>query len=93
MLFSSITFLYAFLPLTLALYFLVPRQWRNGVLLLASLVFYFFGEPIYVSLLLISSISDYIWSLLIEKHRGERKKMKAFLIASIVVNLGLLGFF
>lgn len=93
MLFSSITFLYAFLPLTLLLYFLSPRAWRNGVLLLASLVFYCFGEPVYVTLLLISSVSDYFWSLLIEKHRDSPGKMKAFLVSSLVINLGLLGFF
>ena len=93
MLFSSISFLYAFLPLTLLAYFIVPKRWRNGVLLLASLLFYFFGEPIYVVLLLLSSVSDYIWSLLIEKHRGEQKKMKVFLVFSIVINLAMLGFF
>lgn len=93
MLFSSITFLYAFLPLTLLAYFLVPRGWRNGVLLLASLVFYFFGEPVYVVLLLISSLSDYFWSLMIEKHRGNARRTKVYLVASIVINLGLLGFF
>lgn len=93
MLFSSITFLYGFLPLTLALYFLAPKSWRNGVLLAASLLFYFFGEPIYVSLLLISSISDFCWSLLIEKHRDQPKRTRFYLIASIVINLGLLGFF
>ncbi len=93
MLFSSITFLYAFLPLTLAAYFLAPKRWRNGVLLAASLFFYFFGEPVYVCLLLISSLNDYIWSLLIEKHRGQTRRMKVYLILSIVVNLGLLGFF
>ena len=93
MLFSSITFLYAFLPLTLLVYFLVPKSWRNGVLLLASLIFYFFGEPVYVVLLLISSLSDYFWSLCIEKHRGDQRRTKAYLIVSIVINLGLLGFF
>ena len=93
MLFSSITFLYGFLPLTLALYFLAPKSWRNGVLLAASLLFYFFGEPIYVSLLLISSINDFCWSLLIEKHRDQPKRTRFYLIASIVINLGLLGFF
>ena len=93
MLFSSITFLYGFLPLTLALYFLAPKSWRNGVLLAASLLFYFFGEPIYVSLLLISSINDFCWSLLIEKHRDQPKRTHFYLIASIVINLGLLGFF
>ena len=93
MLFSSITFLYAFLPLTLLAYFAAPKRLRNGVLLAASLIFYFFGEPVWVVLLLLSSVSDYAWSLLIEKHRETPKKAKVFLIASIVVNLGLLGFF
>ncbi len=92
MLFSSITFLYFFLPITMAIYFLCPKSWRNGVLLLASLVFYFFGEPVYVLLLLLSSVWDYLCSLGIEKHRGT-KKAKALLIASMVFNLGLLGFF
>ena len=93
MLFSSVTFLYAFLPLTLLAYFVAPKRWRNAVLLTASLIFYFFGEPVYVILLFISSINDYFWSLLIEKHRGRQRRMKAYLIASIAVNLGLLGFF
>lgn len=93
MLFSSVTFLYAFLPLTLLAYFAAPKRLRNGVLLAASLIFYFFGEPVWVVLLLLSSVSDYAWSLLIEKHRETPKKAKVFLIASIVVNLGLLGFF
>lgn len=93
MLFSSVSFLYGFLPVTIALYFLAPRSLRNVVLLLASLFFYFCGEPVYVVLLLISSISDYFWSLLIEKHRADRKRCKIYLIASIVINLGMLGFF
>ena len=93
MLFSSITFLYAFLPLTLLAYFLAPKSWRNGVLLVASLIFYFFGEPVYVLLLLLSSVSGYFWSLLIEKYRGNRPRAKACLVVSIVINLGLLGFF
>lgn len=93
MLFSSLTFLYAFLPLTLLCYFLVPKGLRNAVLLAASLVFYAFGEPVYVVLLLISSVSDFIWSLLIEKHRDRPGLAKGFLIGSLAVNLGLLGFF
>ena len=92
MLFSSISFLYIFLPLVLVLYFLVPRSWRNYVLLVSSLLFYFFGEPIYVSLLIISSLSDFFHSLYIEKHRGTRSA-KIALTTSIIVNLGMLGFF
>ena len=67
MLFSSVTFLYVFLPIVLLLYFLVPKRLKNHVLLLSSLVFYFFGEPVYTLLLLFSSLSDYAHSLLIEK--------------------------
>ncbi len=92
MLFSSISFLYVFLPLILVLYFLVPRRGKNYVLLIGSLFFYFVGEPIYVTLLLFSSVSDYFHSLYIESHRGTGGA-KIALISSIVINLGLLGFF
>lgn len=92
MLFSSITFLYAFMPVVLLAYFAVPRRFKNYVLLLSSLVFYFFGEPIYTLLLVFSSFSDYIHGLLIEKWRGTGKA-KAALISSIVINLAMLGFF
>lgn len=91
MLFSSISFLYLFLP-ALALYYIVPQKWRNYVLLAASLLFYFVGEPVYVLLLLFSSLSDYAHSLYIEKHRGT-KGAKWALISSIVINLGMLFFF
>ncbi len=93
MLFSSVTFLYAFLPIILLLYYLAPGvKAKNYVLLLGSLIFYFFGEPVYVLLLIFSSISDWLHSIYIEKHRGE-KKAKAALISSIVINLAMLGFF
>lgn len=92
MLFSGITFLYAFLPITLAAYFAVPKKAKNYVLLIASLFFYFFGEPVYTLLLVFSSVSDYLHSRYIEKHRGE-KKAKAALISSVIVNLAMLGFF
>ena len=57
-----ITFLYMFLPLTLLVYYIVPRKAKNAVLLIASLLFYFFGEPVYTVLLLFSSVSDFIFS-------------------------------
>ncbi len=91
MLFSSITFLYVFLPV-LVVYYLVPKNWRNHVLLIASLVFYFVGEPVYVLLLIVSSLSDFFHSLYIESHRGTKKARRA-LISSIAINLGMLGFF
>ena len=92
MVFSSATFLYAFLPLTLLIYFIAPKKARNAVLLVASLIFYAFGEPVYVILLLVSSVSDYLHSLYIENHRGMRSA-KVALISSVIINLGLLGFF
>ena len=92
MLFSSVSFLYLFLPAVLILYFSAPRKLKNTVLLISSLFFYFMGEPVYIVLLLFSSVSDYIHSLLIERYRGT-KKAKAFLISSIAINLLMLGMF
>ncbi len=92
MLFSSISFLYIFLPIAFILYFITPKKYRNYTLLILSIAFYFFGEPIYVVLLLISSISDYFHSLYIEKHRNT-KKAKLALTSSIIINLSMLFFF
>lgn len=92
MLFSSASFIYLFLPAVLLCYYAAPKQWKNGVLLFFSLLFYFFGERAYTMLLVISSVSDYLHSLFIESHRGKRAA-KIALISSIAVNLALLGFF
>jgi len=92
MLFSSITFLYAFLPAVLLLYFIVPFKLKNIVLLVFSLFFYFWGEPIYLFLMIGTSLSGYLHGLLIDKYRGTVKS-KAFLISSIVISLALLGVF
>lgn len=92
MLFSSISFLYYFLPIVLVAYFAVPYRWKNLVLLLSSLGFYFFGEPQYTIILIFSTIVDYSHSLVIEKKRGQ-PAAKAALISSIVLNLSILGFF
>lgn len=92
MVFSSVTFLYYFLPITLLIYYIAPRKLKNFVLLIASLIFYFAGEGVYTWLLLFSSLSDYLHSLLIEKYRGQ-KKSKYILISSIVINLAMLGYF
>ena len=92
MLFSSIAFLYVFLPLTLLIYYAVPRKAKNTVLLIASLLFYFYGEQKYTLLLVLSSVSDYLHGLYIESHRGT-KQAKYALISSIVINLGMLGIF
>lgn len=92
MVFSSIAFLYYFLPITLLIYICVPRGMRNAVLLVASLLFYFYGEPVYTVLLLVSSLSDYAHSLFIEANRGTGRA-KVALLSSVTINLGMLFFF
>jgi alginate O-acetyltransferase complex protein AlgI len=73
-------------------YFLVPRKSKNSFLLFLSLFFYFVGEPIYIFLMIFSSFSGYIHGLIIEKHRGGSAS-KAALISSVIIGIGLLGFF
>ncbi|MBQ6847088.1 MAG: MBOAT family protein [Oscillospiraceae bacterium] len=93
MLFSSIPFLYYFLPLVLILYFITPKFLRNSVLLLSSLVFYAWGEPKYVFLMAISILVGYVLGLLIEKYNQNKKLSRLFLILSIVFSLGSLAYF
>ena len=93
MIFSSLTFLFAYLPLTLAVYFLAPLRWRNLVLLLVSLFFYGWGEPVYIVIMFASILIDYIHGLLVEKYRENDKKARWFVGQSVVFNLLLLGFF
>lgn len=93
MIFSSLTFLFAYLPLTLAVYFLAPLRWRNLVLLLVSLFFYGWGEPVYITIMLLSIFIDYTHGILVEKYRANDKKARWFVGQSVVFNLLLLGFF
>ena len=91
MLFSSLIFLFLFLPLTLAGYYLLPgTKYKNIFLFLVSIFFYAWGEPIYILLLPISIIINYAFGLLI--NNGSNRK-KLCLIASIVFNVGLIVFF
>lgn len=93
MVFASLLFLYAFLPLNLALYFAWNNlTWRNWVLIVFSLFFYAWGEPIWLSLLLISTLVDYSIALLVERWRGTTKA-KLAVAGSLTVNLGLLAVF
>ena len=85
MLFSSIFFLFTFLPVLLIIYFAVPFKYKNYVLLAASLLFYAWGEPIYVFLMIFSIVFNWAMALDIEKERRIGKK--ATLIFTIVVNL------
>ena len=93
MVFSSLTFLFAYLPITLLLYFLVPLKWRNLVLLVESLFFYGWGEPVYITIMFVSILIDYTHGLLVEKYRDNDKKARWFVGQSVVFNLLLLGFF
>jgi len=93
MVFSSLVFLLRFLPLTLLFYFFAPGiRAKNIVLVAASLIFYAWGEPVWVILLVISSITDYVCGGLAGKYRSTGMG-KLFVIISLVLNLGLLGFF
>lgn len=91
--FSSLVFLFYFLPFTLLLYFGVPKKWRNLILLLVSLAFYGWGEPIYITLMIFSMMVDFIHGLFVEKYINEPHKAKWFVCSSMVINLGLLIFF
>ncbi len=92
MVFSSITFLFYFLPITLAIYYIVPNKFKNFILLLASFVFYFFGEPTYVLLMASSIVITYIFGRLIDKYM-ETVYSKIFLIVSLIISVGLLVYF
>lgn len=93
MVFSDIPFLFYFLPCFLGAYFISPKKLRNIVLMLFSLVFYAWGEPIYITLLLVSSIVDYVNGRALEHFEGQRIKQKVFLCISVIVNLSLMGVF
>ena len=93
MVFSSLTFLFGYLPLTLALYFVTPLRRRNFVLLVTSLFFYGWGEPVYVGIMFLSIFIDYTHGLLVEKYRERDRLARWFVGQSVVFNLLLLGFF
>lgn len=92
MLFSSITFLYYFLPLTVALYFAAPKRLRNAVLLLASVIFYGWGEPKYVVWMGLSVFLAYGFGLLVERYR-EKRAGKILCVSSVCISLSFLLYF
>ncbi|MBQ6223177.1 MAG: MBOAT family protein [Solobacterium sp.] len=94
MVFSSLTFLFAYLPVVLLVYFLVPVALRNLVLLIVSLFFYGWGEPVYVVIMVISIIINWIFGNFISRYRDtDRAKSRRYLTLCIIFNLLLLGFF
>jgi len=91
MVFSSFTFLFLFFPITIILYYLFKnRKYRNIILLIMSLIFYTWGEPIYILLMLFSITINYIFALMIDKYD---KKRKLFLVLDIIINILLIFIF
>lgn len=94
MVFSSLIFLFLFLPFVLVVNFILPKKLRNGFLLLANLFFYAWGEPVYVLLMLASILVNYLGALLIDKCAEDSLgKRKLILVLTIIANMGALGFF
>ena len=93
MLFSSIPFLYWFLPCVVLFYFAAPRGLKNTVLLLSSLFFYGWGEPVYVLWMLLAIVMAYLSGLLIERFRSTLRLARIFLVLSVSFSLAMLGYF
>lgn len=95
MVFSSLLFLFRYLPVVLVLYYIVPRAYRNAILFFMSLLFYAWGEPVYILLMLFSTAVDYVNGRFVDYYikKGQRNKAKIFVILAVVINLSLLGFF
>ena len=93
MVFSSIIFMFTFLPITLLLYYISPKKFKNLTLLLISLIFYAWGEPVYILLMLFTTVFDYFMGILINKNKDDNLISKKLFIFTIVVNIFILGFF
>ena len=93
MLFSSIVFLFTFFPAVMILYYLLPVRFRNVILLLASLVFYAWGEPVYLFLMLLSILFNYFSGLDIARNLQDKRAAKRSLVFNLIINLAVLGFF
>ena len=88
MVFSSVSFLFFFMPIFFILYYLVPKKFKNFCLLIFSLLFYAWGEPIYIFLMIFETFINYIFGLLISKNNK-----KIYLIITIILNILVIGFF
>ncbi|MBQ6841385.1 MAG: MBOAT family protein [Bacilli bacterium] len=92
MVFSSTVFLFFFLPIVLIFYYLLPGKFKNSILLIASLIFYAWGEPVYIILMCFSTFIDYLNGRLLAQNNNEKRR-KLYLTIAILINLSLLGFF
>lgn len=94
MVFSSILFMFIYLPVVLAVYYICPLKWRNVWLFIVNLMFYGWGEPVYIVLMLFSISINYLNGLMIDKHREtNHRKAKNYLTFNTIINLALLAFF
>ena len=93
MYFSSLIFLFLYLPAVLLGYYAAPRRFRNGFLLLVNLIFYGWGEPVFILIMALSITANYICGLFIERYRSSERLAKTFVVLSVVISLGLLGIF
>lgn len=93
MVFSSLVFIFAYLVITLLIYYITPRKFRNLFLFLINLVFYGWGEPKLVVLMVINIAFNYLGGFLVDKFRQDKRKKKLFLILTIVLDIGILAVF
>ena len=93
MVFSSLVFLFAYLPLTLVIYYITPRKWRNLFLFFINLLFYGWGEPLLVLLMVFNVAFNYVGGWLVDKYRKDAKKKKLFLILTCALDIGILAVF
>ena len=94
MVFSSVLFLVYYLVAVLLIYYVTPLKWRNIFLLIVNCIFYGWGEPLYISIMFLSTVIDYINGYFVAKYRDtDRNKAKKFMIVDIIANLSILCFF
>ncbi|NCB64056.1 MAG: MBOAT family protein [Clostridia bacterium] len=95
MVFSSPFFLFCYLVLVLPLYYITPKKWRNAFLLVVNLIFYGWGEPVYILIMIFSIVVDYVNGILIGRFRakGSERGARGALVSSVILNLGMLFFF
>ncbi|MEG0735494.1 MAG: MBOAT family protein, partial [Longicatena sp.] len=93
MLFSSLLFLFAYLPLVLLMYYVLPKRYRNGCLFVVSLFFYGWQEPVYIIVMLVSILVNFQIGKLVYRNLDTKQKAKTYVIASVIFNIALLAFF
>ena len=93
MVFSSIIFLFYFLPALIILYFIAPKKLKNLVMIIGSFVFYAWGEIRFLPIMLALSVEDYVCARLMEKHRENKKRRRLYMLISVISNLSVLIFF